>query len=75
MTQINQPFRFWVPHAVFIVAQVMSSSERLSIIARSELGLDLDCSVINYRSELGSDLDCYELRSQNRITDFFIRLF
>ena len=61
MTQINQPFMFQVPHAVFIVAQVMSSSEWLSIVARSELGSDLDCSVINSRSELGSDLDCYEL--------------
>ena len=48
---------------MFIVAQVMSSSGCLSIVARSELGSDLDCSVINYRSELGSDLDCYELTS------------
>ena len=39
----------------------MSFGEWLSIIARSELGSDLDCSVINARSELGSDLDCYEL--------------
>ena len=46
---------------MFIVAQVMSFGERLGIIARSELGSDLDCSVINYRSVLGSDLDCYEL--------------
>ena len=49
------------PHTWFIVAQVMSFGEWLSIIARSELGSDLDCSVINARSELGSDLDCYEL--------------
>ena len=47
---------------MFIVAQVMSSSECLSIVTRSELGSDLDCSVINSRSELGSDLDCYELK-------------
>ena len=40
----------------------MSFGEWLSIIARTELGSDLDCSVINCRSELGSDLDCYELR-------------
>ena len=46
---------------VNIVVQVMSSGKWLSIIARSELGSDLDCSVINARSELGSDLDCYEL--------------
>ena len=47
-----------------IVAQVMLSWEwlTLSIIAKSELGSNLDCSVINSRSELGSDLDCYELR-------------
>ena len=50
---------------MFIVAQVMSFGERLGIIARSELGSDLDCSVINYRSELGSDLDCYELNPHN----------
>ena len=47
MTQTNQPFMFQVLQAVFIVAQVMPSSKWLSIIARSELG---------------SDLDCYELR-------------
>ena len=47
---------------MFTVAQVMSFGEWLSIIARSELGSDLDCSVINCRSELGSDLDFYELR-------------
>ena len=46
---------------MFIVAQVKSSCEWLSIIASSELGSDLDCSVINSRSELRSDLDCYEL--------------
>ena len=46
---------------MFIVGQVLSSSEWLSIIARSELGSDLDCSIINARSDLGSDLDCYEL--------------
>ena len=46
---------------MFIVAQVMSSSERLSIVARYELGSDLDCNVINSGSEVGSDLDCYEL--------------
>ena len=48
---------------MFIVAHVMSSSVCLSIVARSELGSDLDCSVINSRSELGSDLDCYELNN------------
>ena len=53
---------FQFSHTWFIVAQVMSFGEWLSIIARSELGSDLDCSVINARSELGSDLDCYELR-------------
>ena len=50
------------PHTWFIVAQVRSFGEWLSIIARSELGSDLDCSVINARSELGSNLDCYELK-------------
>ena len=59
--QINPPFMLYAPHAMFIAAQVMSFCEWLSIIARCELGSDLDCSVINYRSELGSDLDCYEL--------------
>ena len=59
--QISQLFMFYVAHTWFIVAQVMSFGEWLSIIARSELGSDLDCSVINARSELGSDLDCYEL--------------
>ena len=44
----------------------MSFGEWLSIIARSELGSDLDCSVIKARSELGSDLDCYELTSPHR---------
>ena len=63
MTQISQLFVFQVPHTWFIVAQVMSFGEWLSIIARSELSSDLDCSVINVRSELGSDLDCYELRN------------
>ena len=56
--QISQLFMFYVAHTWFIVAQVMSFGEWLS---RSELGSDLDCSVINARSELGSDLDCYEL--------------
>ena len=51
---------------MFIVAQVILSWEWLSIIARSELGSDLDCSVINSRSELGSDLDCYELKPSLR---------
>ena len=60
--QISQLFMFQATHTWFIVAQVMSFGEWLSIIARSELGSDLDCSVINARSELGSDLDCYELR-------------
>ena len=60
--QISQLFMFYVAHTWFIVAQVMSFGEWLSIVARSELGSDLDCSVINARSELGSDLDCYELR-------------
>ena len=50
---INQPFMLWAPHDVFIVAQVTSYGEQLSIIARSELGSDLDCSIINAR--------CYEL--------------
>ena len=59
--QISQLFMFQAPHTWFIVAQVMSFGEWLSIIARSELGSDLDCSVINARSELGSDLNCYEL--------------
>ena len=48
---------------MFIVAQGMSSSEWLSSAARSELGSDLDCNVINSRSKLGSDLHCYELNS------------
>ena len=61
MTQISQLFMLQAPHTWFIVAQVRSFGEWLSIIARSELGSDLDCSVINARSELGSDLDCYEL--------------
>ena len=60
--QISQLFMFQATHTWFIVAQVMSFGEWLSIIARSELGSDLDCSVINARSELGSDLDCYELK-------------
>ena len=62
--QISQLFMFQAPHTWFIVAQVMSFGEWLSIIARSELGSDLDCSVINARSELGSDLDCYELNER-----------
>ena len=60
--QISQLFMFQATNTWFIVAQVMSFGEWLSIIARSELGSDLDCSVINARSELGSDLDCYELK-------------
>ena len=59
--QISQLFMFQTTHTWFIVPQVMSFGEWLSIIARSELGSDLDCSVINARSELSSDLDCYEL--------------
>ena len=59
--QISQLFMFQATHTWFIVAQVMSFGEWLSIIARSELGSDLDCSVINARSELDSDLDCYEI--------------
>ena len=62
--QISHFFMFQATHTWFIVAQVMSFGERLSIIARSELGSDLDCSVINARSELGSDLDCYELNEK-----------
>ena len=62
VTQISQLFMFQATHTWFIVAQVMSFGEWLSIIARSELGTDLDCSVINARSELGSDLDFYELK-------------
>ena len=61
VTEISQLFMLTAPHTWFIVAQVMSFGKWLSIIARSELGSDLDCSVINARSELGSDLDCYEL--------------
>ena len=61
MTQMSKLFMLPAPHTWFIVAQVMSFGEWLSIIARSELGSDLDCSVINARSKLGSDLDCYEL--------------
>ena len=41
------------------------------IVARSELGSDLDCSVINSRSELGSDLDWYELKV-TRVEAIFI---
>ena len=63
MTQISQLFMSQAPHTWFIVTQMMSFVEWLSIIARAELGSDLDCSVINGRSELGSDLDCYELKS------------
>ena len=61
---------------MFIVAQVMSSSECLSIVTRSELGSDLDCSVINSRSELGSDLDCYELRvsKEKKTLDKFLEM-
>ena len=70
--QISQLFMFQATHTWFIVAQVMSFGEWLSIIARSELGSDLDCSVINARSELGSDLDCYELISSN---DFSLSIF
>ena len=61
MTQISELFICQVPNNWFIVAQMISFGEWLSIIARSELGSDLDCSVINVRSELGSDLDCYAL--------------
>ena len=61
--QISQLFMFQATHTWFIVAQVMSFGEWLSIIARSELGSDLDCSVVNARSELGSCLDCYELKN------------
>ena len=60
---------------MFIVAQVMSSSECLSIVTRSELGSDLDCSVINSRPELGSDLDCYELMIPNVIQSLFFCLY
>ena len=63
--QISQLFMFQATHTWFTVAQVMSFGEWLSIIARSELGSDLDCSVINARSELGSDLDCYELMTHS----------
>ena len=53
----------YVPGSPYLVHSCASDviGEWLSIIARSELGSDLDCSVINARSELGSDLDCYEL--------------
>ena len=73
MTQISQLFMLTAPHTWFIVAQVRSFVEWLSIIARSELGSDLDCSVINARSELGSDLDCYELMTYVLI-DAFVML-
>ena len=66
--QISQLLMFKATHTWFIVAQVMSFGEWLSIIARSELGSDLDCSVINARSELGSDLDCYELKATSAAT-------
>ena len=68
--QISQLFMFQATHTWFIVAQVMSFGEWLSIIARSELGSDLDCSVINARSELGSDLDCYELMCLQHVTHY-----
>ena len=75
--QISQLFMFQATHTWFIVAQVMSFGEWLSIIAKSELGSDLDCSVINARSELGSDLDCYELtgpavRNTNNVIKFLV---
>ena len=65
---------FYVPHAVFMVAQVMLFREWLSITARSELGSELDCNVINSRFELGSDSDCYELKDeiQNGRHSFFL---
>ena len=44
----------------------MSFGEWLSIIARSELGSDLDCSDINGMSELGSHLDCFELKGDEK---------
>ena len=66
--QISQLFMFQATHTWFIVAQVMSFGEWLSIIARSELGSDLDCSVINARSEPSSDLDCYELKAISATT-------
>ena len=53
--ELNQLFIFQATHSVFIVAQVMSFCEWLSIIARSEMGSDLDCNAINTVSELGSD--------------------
>ena len=52
--QENQPFMFLVLHAVFMVAQMISSCKWLSIIARFELGADLDWRIIDGRSELGS---------------------
>ena len=36
---------------MFIVAQVMSSSGCLSIVARSELGSDLDCYELKFSLE------------------------
>ena len=71
--QISQLFIFQATHTWFIVAQVMSFGEWLSIIARSELGSDLDCSVINARSELGSDLDCYELKKKADLPTLFLK--
>ena len=46
--QISQLFMFQATHTWFIVAQVMSFGEWLSIIARFELGSDLDCYELNY---------------------------
>ena len=57
--QISQLFMFQAPHTWFIVAQVMSFGEWLSIIARSELG---------------SDLDCYELIVKQLHLSFFLTL-
>ena len=73
--QISQLFMFQATHTWFIVAQVMSFGEWLSIIARSELGSDLDCSVINARSELGSDLDCYELKQVSRLASLINKFY
>ena len=50
---------------MFIVAQVMLSGGWLNIIAKSELGSDLDCSIINARSELRLDLHCSKLSYSN----------
>ena len=59
---------------MLIVADVMSLGEWISIIARSELGWGLDCSVIKGRSELGYEVKVisYWLVDFNIITLFLM---